>query len=101
MGDLTRMKTEAIEKARATKQANKERFEAQTVTIDENWRILRSDPLNWEIQYKGKFNGYFPTLSSVLKRLPAKMLDETAKGDLSEVLRSLQAIQEVIEKAIP
>lgn len=95
------MKEEHKARIQAAKQANKERMAAQTVTIDENWRILRSDPLNWEIQYKGKFNGYFPSISNAIKALPAKMLNETAKNDLGEVLRSLNAIQETIDKAIP
>ncbi len=93
------------EKALATRQAKKEQMQSQTVTIDENWRILRSDELNWEIQFhqrdKWTFQGYYGTISSALKALPAKMLSEIAKGSLSDVLRSLEGITATIEKAIP
>jgi hypothetical protein len=74
---------------------------SQTVTINEDWKILRADPLNWEIRYKGKPNGYFGTVSAALRALPAKMLNETARGTLSDVLRSVEGIQAVIDKAIP
>lgn len=89
------------EKAQATRQAKKAAFAAQTVTIDPNWRILRADPLNWEIQYKGKFQGYYGTIANALKALPAKMLDEQAKGTLNDVLRSVEGITATIDKAIP
>ena len=90
-----------LEKAKATKQANRERFAAQTVTIDDNWKIVRADPLNWEIQYKGKFQGYYGTIPSALRVLPAKMLNEDAKGTLTDILRCVEGISATIDKAIP
>ena len=89
------------EKALATRQAKKAQMESQTITIDDDWRILRADPLNWEIQYKGKFQGYYGTIPAALRVLPAKMLGEQAKGTLSDVLRSLEGVTATIEKAIP
>lgn len=89
------------EKIAASRAATKERMRSQTITVDENWRILRSDPLNWEIQYKGNFKGYFGTVSAALAAIPAKMLNEEARGSLSDVLRSTEAIYAVIDKAIP
>lgn len=85
----------------ATKAANKAKLKSQTVTIDQDWKIRRVDPLNWEIQYKGEGKGYFPTVSGAIKALPSKMLNEQAKGDLADVLRSVDSIREMIDKAIP
>lgn len=93
------------EKIKAAKAAKRERMQSQAVTIDDNWRILRSDELNWEIQYKPKdkwtFQGYYGTISGALRALPAKMLNEVAKNDLADVLRSVEGISATIERAIP
>lgn len=93
--------TDRLEKARATREAKREAMASQTVTIDKHWRILRADPMNWEIQYKGKFQGYYGTIVAALKALPAKMLDEEAKGTLNDLLRYAEGIRTTIERAIP
>ena len=74
------------QKIAATKAAKTEQFKSQTVLIDDNWRIIRADSLNWEIQYKGKFYGYFGDLCNAFRALPSKMLKESAKGTLADVL---------------
>jgi hypothetical protein len=89
------------EKMQETKARKAAEYDAQTVRIDENWKIIRVDELNWEIQFKGKFKGYYPTISSALKALPAKMLSETARNSLADVLRSQDAIVELIQRALP
>ena len=89
------------DKIKATKAEMRARFDAQTVTIDENWSILRADELNWEIRYKGKFQGFYGSIGGAIRALPAKMLSEDAKGTLKDVLRSLGAITATIEKAVP
>ena len=61
-----------IEKAMETKRQKKEAHAGQKITVDENWVIQRVDPLNWEIRYKGKFNGFYATIVSALNALPAK-----------------------------
>lgn len=93
--------SEKGEKIRAAKEAQRKRLRSQTVTVDQHWKILRTDPLNWELRYKGKFKGYYGTITDAIRALPSKMLDEVAKNDLAEVLRSLQGIEETIERAIP
>ena len=85
------------DKIKATKAANKKRMESQTITVDKNWKILRSDPMNWEIQYKGKFQGYYGRLGSALSALPLAMLDEQAKGTLNNVLECLETIRRIIK----
>jgi hypothetical protein len=89
------------QKIAATKAAKAEQFKSQTVWIDDNWRITRADSLNWEIQYKGKFCGYFGDLYNAFKALPGKMLKESAKGTLADVLECQRGILARIEKALP
>jgi hypothetical protein len=89
------------EKMIASRAATRERLKTQTVTINQDWRILRADPLNWEIQYKTKFQGYYGTIGGALRALPDKMLNEQAKGTLTDLLRTVDGIQGMIEKAIP
>ena len=93
------MNQERIQKAMETKRQNKEAHAEQKVTIDENWTIQRVDPLNWEIRYKDKFNGFYGTIVSALNALPAKMLSEEAKGTLKDVQTQQKAILERIEMA--
>jgi hypothetical protein len=87
-------------KIKAAKDAAKARRLSQTIAVDENWRIVRADALNWEIQYKGESKGYYGQLENALKALPAKLLHETAKNSLAEIQRSLEAIREAVVKAI-
>ena len=89
------------QKIAATKAAKAEQFKSQTVRIDDNWRIIRADSLNWEIQYKGRFYGYFGDLCNAFKALPGKMLKESAKGTLADVLECQRGILASIERALP
>ena len=82
-----------------TKRQKKEAHAGQKITVDENWVIQRVDPLNWEIRYKGKFNGFYGTISSALNSLPAKMLSEEAKGTLKDLQTQQNGISERIEMA--
>lgn len=45
-------KKERSKKAIETKRLKREGFQNQTIEIDDNWRILRADKLNWEVQFK-------------------------------------------------
>ena len=85
----------------ATKAAKARQFKSQTIQIDDKWRIVRADSLNWEIQYKGKFCGYFGDLHNAFKALPGKMLKESAKGTLTDVLECQRGIVARIERALP
>jgi hypothetical protein len=95
------MKEETKAKMLKSKADKKARLESQTVTVDDNWRIRRSDPFNWEVQYKKKFQGYYPSVSAAIRALPAKMLNEDARGTLTDVLRSAEGIVALVERAIP
>lgn len=85
------------QKMQATIKAKREAFEGQTIVIDENWRIIRADELNWEVQYQEKFDGYFGSLKNAFNGLIKKMLSESAKKDLAQVLEVIKAIETKIE----
>ena len=87
------------EKAKEAKAANKAKFESQTIRVNDDWQIVRSDALNWEIQYQGKFKGYYGRILDALKALPHKMLDEQSNNSLADVQRGLDAIHATIDKA--
>jgi hypothetical protein len=89
------------QKIAATKAAKARQFKTQTVRIDDHWRIIRADSLNWEIQYKGKFYGYFADLHNAFKALPGKMLRESAKDTLADVLECQRGVVALIERALP
>jgi hypothetical protein len=89
-----------LRKALDTKKAKKEQFAAQTIRVDDDWQIVRADEINWEVQFKGKFRGFFGSLPNAFDSLPAKMLGEQAQGDVAAVLGSQKAIQETIRKAL-
>src|ERR1043166_4553138 len=86
--------------AQAAKVANRQRFKAQTITIDDNWQVVRSDELNWEIQFKGRFWGYYGSFLDALKSLPATLLSSEAKNSLADIQQRQKAICERITKAL-
>ena len=90
---------------KAAKVANAKRFEAQTVSVDENWRVRRDDEFNWvnEEKVNGKwiFRGFFGKLPAALMALPATMLGEQASGSLNDVLETLKGIKYSILAALP
>lgn len=88
------------EKRKATLEARSQEFSTQTVTVDANWRIVRADPKNWEVQFKGDFWGYFGNLPSALCALPAKMLTAEARGDVKELVTIHMNIIERIQKTL-
>jgi hypothetical protein len=71
----------------------------QTVKIDGNWRIVRLDKLNWQIQFRGKGKGFFGSIVAAIEALPRHMLNESAKNSLAEVIERQRAIAEMIRKA--
>lgn len=86
----------------ATNKANAERWEKQTVTVDENWSIHRFDQKNWQIVSKKPKSpeNFYGSLFAALQALPAKMLSEQAKGSLNDLLELNRAIQQRIGMAI-
>ena len=88
------------EKISATKKARAARLASQTITIDPNWRIIRFDPWNWQIQHHTKFCGYYGTLLAAFQALPAAMLEAEAKNTLADVLECQRAINERIAIAL-
>lgn len=88
-------------KAQETQRKLRESWSQQTIVIDKDWKIIRSDELNWEIRYKGKPQGFYSTIVAALKVLPAKMLSEVAKGDLATIVAQQKAIVEQIERHFP
>lgn len=73
---------------------------AQTITIDSDWRIVRADELNWEVQYQGRFQGYYSDPIAAFHSLPAKMLNPIAAGTLDQILELCHSIQTRIETAL-
>jgi hypothetical protein len=94
------MTPETMRKIKETRDAQNAAFESQTITIDNHWRIIRSDILNWEVQFKGQFWGYFGTVAKAFQALPGKMLSEEARGGVADVRSALNDIMERIEKAM-
>lgn len=94
------MTPETRAKSLQTKREQAAQWAAQTVRIDNSWRIVRSDELNWEVQYKTKFKGFYGTLPAALRSLPDKMIGEEAGNSLATVQRSQKAILDRIENAL-
>jgi ribosomal protein L20 len=85
------------DKMKATMAAQKEKRQSQTIQVDENWRIVRADELNWEVQFEGKFYGYFGNLKNAFSSLAVKMLSDVAANDLKKVLEKLNEIENKIQ----
>jgi hypothetical protein len=90
----------ASRKSIAARKAQAVQFAAQTIVIDDDWRIVRADRLNWEVQYKGAFYGYYGRLLNAFQALPAKMLDAGAKDSLQRIQECQTAINERIATAL-
>jgi hypothetical protein len=89
-----------LTKAHAAQKAQAAQFAAQVIVIDPNWRIRRMDRWNWEIQYKGRFYGYYGRLLNALQALPAKMLDAEVLTSLATITDRQQAINSQIATAL-
>lgn len=94
------MKPETKQKMAAAKAAKRSQFAEQTIVIDDQWQIIRSDELNWELQFQGKFKGYYGSIAGALKALPVKSLGEQVNNSLADLQRTLIAICENIDKAL-
>jgi len=88
------------QKMQATLKAKREKFENQAIVIDDDWKIVRADEFNWEIQFKGKFKGYHGNLFSAFNTLPKKMIAESVVNDLNDVFSVLKSIGEKIESKL-
>jgi hypothetical protein len=88
------------EKMSATCAAKKTQRESQTIIIDENWRIVRADDLNWEVQFNEKFDGYYGSIKNAFNGLLRKMISDSARKDVAEVLKRLDEIEKKIEASL-
>lgn len=93
-------KRQAVAKAMQTKAAKRENFSGQSIPMGNDWQIIRADEMNWEVQFKGKFQGFYPTVCSALFALPLKMLNQGDKNSIADVQRSLEAIRSDIRTAL-
>ena len=89
-----------VEKMQASRKANSAKYAGQVIHVDDDWKIVRADEYNWEIQKKGKFKGYYGKLTEALKALNAHMLGDKAKGSLEDLIGLQKAIQNKIESAL-
>jgi len=96
---MTKAQADQLKSAQARK-ARRAQYDAQTIVIDPNWRILRTDCYNWEIQYKGRFYGFYGRLLNAFQALPAKMLDEEVRGPLEAIKAQQEAINSRIATAL-
>ena len=94
------MTKERLAKAKATKEAKRQGFDQQTIRINQDWKIIRFDELNWQVQFKGKSKGHYYRLPDAFQSLPATMLGEEAKNSLADCQRMLLAIREDVNKAM-
>lgn len=100
------MNAATMAKARESFRKSRAMRREQTILIDSEWRLVRIDEFNWQIQYGGKneqgfkARGFYSSLLTALSALPAKMLSEEAKNSLATVLDAQKGILERIEKAV-
>jgi hypothetical protein len=99
------LKPTKSEKIKATLKAKAEKFKSQTITVDENWSIVRLDELNWQIRHKDQRVPYdkwfFGTLRGALLALPDKMIGDEAKNAIADVSRSYRGFCEAVLNAMP
>ena len=95
------MKAEQKLKILAGRAKSREAFAKQVLKIDKNWTIRRVDSLNWEIQFKGDFYGYYGHLICALNALSGKMLDREAKDALCLTGAIQKGIVERIARSLP
>ena len=86
----------------------------QIVKINENWQVVRVNPLNWQIQElveAEKRDGtktmewttggnFFGSLIGAINALPSKMLDREANASLQAVKASHDEIKAIIKSAL-
>lgn len=75
-------------------------WDSQTIQVDDDWRIIRADEMNWEVQYKGQFKGYFGRLVNALQDIPHKMLSKQAKGSIDELIGIMRRIETEVTTAM-
>jgi hypothetical protein len=79
---------------------------SQTITIDENWSIVRLDERSWQIRNKraekdGFDNeNYFGSLFSALNGLPADILNDEGKTSLAFIVDCQKGIRARIAQAV-
>jgi hypothetical protein len=99
------MTKDRLKKALATKKARKQEFAAQTIRIDNEWKIVRIDALNWQIRKNGKCpnnrENFYGTIIGAFYALPVKMLSEQAQEDVVRVRQAFESLCLTIEGAIP
>ncbi len=79
----------------------KKRRESQTIIIDEHWRIVRIDEMNWQIQCDGKEMGYYgKRLTAAFRALPAQMLSESNATSLKAIIEAQRVINARIETVL-
>lgn len=98
------------EKRLQTEAAQKRLWASQTITVDEDWRIIRLDQLNWQIQQFTKTEahpdgewqerGFYGKLPEALQALSGKMLGERAQSSLQDTLELLKDIKRSILMAL-
>jgi len=88
------------EKRKATLAKRKAEFEAQTIKIDDDWTVRRADELNWVIEHKGQFDGYYGFIVDAFRSLPRKMLNEEVKNSLQDIVGHQNDIEERIMEAV-
>lgn len=88
--------------SKESQEAKKAAFAEQTIIVDKDWRIERSDERNWTIWFRDEIRprGYYGNVSAAIAALPDKMLNEQARESLASVARSMADIREALRKAI-
>ena len=91
----------AREKMKAAREKHKQARADQAIVFGD-WRIERSDEMNWVIRYKNErqVRGHYYRLVNALQALPDKILNAEAKSSLAEILAALRRIQATIAEAV-
>lgn len=97
------------QKAAATRQKKKAAQDQQVIVINDKWKIVRLDELNWAVVFSGKhpITGerqdakqpwVYGKLIDALLALPHKMLDEGQKKTLADILKDVQEMCATLER---
>ena len=94
------MTDETRAKIAATNAAQQALFDSQVIKIDSDWTIRRADELNWEVQYRGRFHGFYSHLATAFRALLGKMTDLEAQSSLNDAIECTKRHAETIERAL-
>lgn len=87
-----------------TRTEQAERFAKQTIEVDKNWRIIRFDVYNWQVQHKEHGTwceyGFYGKLGPALQAVANKILSDESTGSLKDCVELLKAIRTCVDESL-